>query len=170
MPNIHREGLIIATHPMFYDALSGSFSPNSNTHTTHGLGRLAYVAFNEGEYILGPQITTPRGRMYPFGFGFEPRWAPGAVATALGEVNRAQTFSLEALHLGEMGEPDNKLMVFSSVEGDFPDIVHGVQVVTDEARFYPLGTSSAELPDQLAEAQMAIAGAAKTFFDSIKTA
>jgi hypothetical protein len=66
----------LLVHPLFYDALSGEFTPPSDPEArAHTLGRLAYAAFSKGTEYEGRSVP---GRML---YAYEPSWAPGVKAT-----------------------------------------------------------------------------------------
>ncbi len=66
------------TPPLFYDILSGEFSPpNDPQHMTHTLGRLSVRAYDAGERVEPPEtgLVLPRFIARPRSYQYTPTWA-----------------------------------------------------------------------------------------------
>lgn len=157
----------IKTDPALYEVLGAPFFPDSDpSGDWHTLGRLAYAGIRWGEHLDTPHITTPEGGMYKDGYRLTPKWAPRAIATTLASTDILSNVTLQGIHLADAEASENTLMVYRLPQGHHAH--PRVQLIyTGSGEPFQLATSPEALPAEFLEAQLAIAGAAKQFFDSL---
>lgn len=138
-------------NPLFYDALSGEFTPPSDEqHRKHTLGRLAYACYTKGEHVINSESTPS----YLDSF-YIPSWAGHITVKADFDLDEEdpQTTALYGVLLRDRSE--RTLYVANQDSGVYIGTVEGGDLE------FPL-----ELGESLQQARVAVTSATQEFFDS----
>ncbi len=150
MTDVKRE---IVVSPLFYDALSGEFVPDSDPERRkHTLGRLSMAAVQKGE---ATQVDRWRRD-----FEYKPSWAPGVLATAVcSHMPKDKLLSSETEILSLIG-----VDLADRVNGSSLTVIeeeNGLSVIENEITF---GLMPLELGPEIARARCIVAARAFSFF------
>jgi hypothetical protein len=143
--------------PLFYDALSGEFSPPTDPlNRKHTLGRLAVATFIKGgsvseNYVVNGFQATPV-------IQYKPSWAEKVSSTISLEVDKnTMVHSLTQL---DLRTSDRGLTVIDMRRGNKP---RGIVLISNEGdQILPL-----DLDENLDAARLAVSEEAQKIFDSV---
>lgn len=148
-------------HPLFYDALSGGFYPNSDPGgPRHTLGRLAYAAFQKGEPMIGEADCLDTARS---AFLYNPSWAPRIEADIFCD-NANYVHLLSKLFLVARHADTDKIAAELIIDHDVPIDSSPHAITISDAS----GTSTYELDlATIGNTQLLVAQRAQQFFDAV---
>lgn len=157
-----RSGADIFVNPLFFEALSGEFTPPSDAQKrAHTLGRLAIATFIKGEQKIVNHGATTSGLTNTAYIKYSPSWAPEVTVEVIGYLtdNKGKSneseFLLKIMSLNN--QEDGDLLITNLADKGLPIMhVHGLGMEFDLAL---------EPGDQLDIAKHKAATLAQYFFE-----
>lgn len=142
----------VVVHPLFYDALSGEFTPPSDPETQHTLGRLTFAVLAKGERNTETQAIDA--------VSYSPSWAPEVTATVAYSDNPDDEYRLVT---GLWLRADTSNQTLHIADNRLRSGHVGVYLASAGVRELPLS-----LGQELNEARSRVTDAAQRFFDSVQ--